>query len=203
MNEYPSIDRKVIDKTIYAFDKLDGSNIRAEWTRKNGFSKYGSRRCLIDEKTEVLGNAIVIFKNKYEKAITDIFKNERYEKAICYLEYWSPNSFAGTHVEEPHDLTLFDVSVYKKGLMLPNAFLRTFKGLETAKLLHMGNCTNEFIESVNNGTLSGMTFEGVVCKSIEYRFYGQPWMFKIKNKSWIEKLKVKCNGDMKKFEELL
>ena len=203
MNEYPTIDRNIIDKTIYAFDKLDGSNIRAEWTRKNGFSKYGSRRCLIDERTEILGNAITIFKSKYEKQLSEMFKKERYERVICFLEYWSPNSFAGTHADEPHNLTLIDVSLYKKGLMLPNVFIRAFKDVETAKLLYMGNCNNEFVESVANGTLAGMTFEGVVCKSIEYKFFGQPFMFKLKNKAWIEKLKTKCNGDMKKFEELL
>jgi hypothetical protein len=43
MKTYPSISRDIVGQPIYAFDKLDGSNIRAEWSKKNGFHKFGSR----------------------------------------------------------------------------------------------------------------------------------------------------------------
>jgi hypothetical protein len=40
MKEYPSIDREIrFGEPIYAFDKLDGSNIRAEWNKKRKFWK--------------------------------------------------------------------------------------------------------------------------------------------------------------------
>ena len=43
MKGYPSIPREVQHSlNVYAFDKLDGSQIRAEWTQKNGFFKFGS-----------------------------------------------------------------------------------------------------------------------------------------------------------------
>ena len=35
------------NETFYVFDKLDGSNIRAEWNPKKGFYKFGSRSQLL------------------------------------------------------------------------------------------------------------------------------------------------------------
>ena len=49
MKEYPSIphiDRGTGEFCI-AFTKYDGSNIRAEWTRKSGWSKFGTRTHLL------------------------------------------------------------------------------------------------------------------------------------------------------------
>jgi len=40
MLEYPTIKKEVINIPIYAFDKIDGSNIRVEWGPKNGFYKF-------------------------------------------------------------------------------------------------------------------------------------------------------------------
>jgi len=36
---YPSIDAKICDGQYYVFDKLDGSNIRAEWSKKQQLYK--------------------------------------------------------------------------------------------------------------------------------------------------------------------
>ena len=75
MKQYPSIDATVRRGIlVYAFDKLDGSNIRAEWDRKKGFTKFGSRNVLIDETESALGASIPLIKQKYEKDLTDIFK---------------------------------------------------------------------------------------------------------------------------------
>jgi hypothetical protein len=44
MKEYPSIDRKPrYGVPVYMFEKIDGSNIRVEWSKKKSFYKYGSR----------------------------------------------------------------------------------------------------------------------------------------------------------------
>lgn len=45
MITYPSLDYyfDYPEIYIYAFDKLDGSNIRFEWSRKRGFYKFGTR----------------------------------------------------------------------------------------------------------------------------------------------------------------
>lgn len=39
MKTYPTISRDVLNgMSVYAFAKLDGSNVRAEWSRKQGSS---------------------------------------------------------------------------------------------------------------------------------------------------------------------
>lgn len=203
MEQYPSVSRSIIQSfPIYAYDKLDGSNIRCEWTQKHGFEKdkFGSRKVLMDKSHEFLGEAIDLFKNKYSEQLEKIFRDERWQKVTIFFEYHSPNSFAGFHADEPHDVTLIDVHVYKKGYLPPNEFAKIFKAVETPKLLYRGTVNQTFIDDVKNGTLEGMTFEGVVCKAMEKRKYH---MFKIKNKAWLDKLKEKCGDDEKLFNELM
>lgn len=57
MKEYPSIPAAAdllarpdayLGQPFVAFDKLDGSNIRAEWDRKKGWLRFGSRRRLLE-----------------------------------------------------------------------------------------------------------------------------------------------------------
>src|SRR5690348_2974395 len=117
MKQYPTISKQTQNVPIYAFDKIDGSNIRAEWDRKKGFCKFGSRHQLIDNTHLFLGEAPDLVRQKYEKQLTDVFKKERFESAVCFFEFSGPSSFAGTHnKEEKHDVVLFDIDVYKKGL---------------------------------------------------------------------------------------
>jgi len=204
MKSYPSIDRDVRNIFVYAFDKIDGSNIRAEWTSKKGFDKFGSRNCLMDSSHPHLGDAIGIIKTKYERDLHDIFKRERFEKATAFFEYYGENSFAGTHIlDEPHDLKLIDVDVLKKGMIFPKQYLKLFGDLDIASLVYEGNCNQPFVQSVKDGTCEGITFEGTVCKSREVDKYGHPIMFKVKSLAWIEKLKQHCKGDDKLFEQLL
>lgn len=42
---------------IYAFDKIDGSNIRAEWSSKRGFYKFGSRNRLLGSDQPIINKA--------------------------------------------------------------------------------------------------------------------------------------------------
>ena len=131
----------------------------------------------------------------------DIFVSNRYEKVICFFEFWGKNSFAGNHAEEPHEVKLFDIRVHKKGILPPNEYLKLVEHLDIAKLLYYGNANQNFIESVQNRTLEKMTFEGVVCKG-QLVQPGLPLMFKIKSFEWINKLKNKCIGNQKLYEEL-
>ena len=81
MKSYPSIDGQIRRGVpFFVFAKYDGSNMRAEWHPKKGFWKFGSRTQLIDE-TNPLGKSIPLIKQKYESALTDIFKKERFEEA--------------------------------------------------------------------------------------------------------------------------
>lgn len=201
MEQYPSIDKIIRNTHIYAYDKLDGSNIRAEWTRKTGFTKFGSRRQLIDESHSLLGEAIPLFNEKYADVLDEIFRKQKYQKATAFFEFYGKNSFAGFHEDEPHEVTLFDVHIYKQGLMSPQEFNKVFKHINTAPLLFQGKPTTEFIESVHLGTLEGMTFEGVVCKA-GYDNRNKLASFKIKNKAWLTRLKEKCGNDEKMFTAL-
>ena len=83
----------------------------------------------------------------------------------------------------------------------PRDFLRTFDQVDHAPLLYHGNANQPFIETVNNGVLDGMTFEGVVCKG-KHVSPGRPLMFKLKNKAWLDRLKEKCGDDERLFKEL-
>ena len=44
-----------------AFDKLDGQNVRFEWTKKRGWFKFGMRRRLFDESDVEFGRSILVF----------------------------------------------------------------------------------------------------------------------------------------------
>jgi hypothetical protein len=202
MKTYPSIDREVTNQPIYAFDKIDGSNIRAEWTRKKGFWKFGSRKRLVDESDELLGESKALILEKYADDLTKIFREQRWQKAVAFFEFHGPSSFAGLHSpEEEKTVTLFDVAGDKKGLLEPRNFLRTFGDLDIAPLLYHGNANSEFVAEVKEGRLEGMTFEGVVCKG-KARSPGLPLMFKVKNQAWIAKLRGHCRGDERLFNEL-
>lgn len=202
MEQYHSITKKIVSRPIYAFDKLDGSNLRVEWTRKNGFCKWGTKTQMMDETNPEFGAGIGLFRAKYERDLHDIFKKERYEKTTAFFEYWSPNSFAGFHAPEPHNVTLFDIKVYKKGYLLPKDFLKLVGHLDVAKLLYHGNPNEDFVKSVQDSTLPGMTLEGVVCKGQEYVTPGMPLMFKVKALAWLNRLKIKCGADETLYERL-
>src|SRR5271166_3879848 len=149
MKAYPSIARDVVNIPIYAFDKLDGSNIRAEWSRKKGFYKFGTRTRLVDATDLMLGSAPELVTTKYERDLSDIFKKERYESAVCFFEFWGLKSFAGNHdPDEPHNVTLFDVNPYKKGILDPGAYMDLFGHLDIARLLYRGNPNADFVNSV-------------------------------------------------------
>ena len=204
MKEYTSIEKEIrYGEIVYAFDKIDGSNIRAEWNKKSKLSKFGTRHQSIGAKDSgIWGEAIQLIVEKYERDLHDIFVDQRWQTVTCFFEFWGKNSFAGNHIEEPHDVTLFDVSIYKKGYVLPREYLKLFKNVDIAKLLYYGEVNQEFIDSVKQSQLEGMTFEGVVCKMARYKTPGITDMFKVKSSVWLDKLKIKCNGDKRLFEQL-
>lgn len=202
MEIYPTIDTTILNIPIIAFDKLDGSNIRAEWTRKTGFSKFGTRRRLLDPNEEMLGEAVPLFMETYNEDLNRIFRKERFDKATVFFEFVGENSFAGYHADEVHTVTLFDIHKFKQGLLPARDFLKLVGGkVPTAPVLYEGKANEEFIRSVRSATLEGMTFEGVICKGgLDNR--RRPISFKIKNDAWLEKLKGKCGEDEKLFEKL-
>ncbi len=96
--------------------------------------------------------------------------------------------------------SLFDVDVYKQGILDPPDYLKLVGDLDVAKLLYTGRAGALFEETVRNSQLEGMTFEGVVCKALQQK--RTPVMFKIKTQAWLDKLREFCNGDIKMFDLL-
>ena len=204
MKQYPSIPSKINSEVdIYAFDKLDGSNIRVEWSPKSGFSKFGTRRRLLSEKEDHLGKAVTLFKKNWEPHLPEIFSKQRWQHSlVLFFEFFGEKSFAGYHHDDDtHKLVLIDVDVYKMGLVAPRDFLKIFEELSIPKVLYHGKCNTSFIESVRNSTLEGMSFEGVVCKA--YRPKRGNIMFKIKSQAWLNQIKEKFGDKPELLQELI
>lgn len=206
MKQYISIPRTPVDIPIYGWDKLDGSQIRCEVNRKHGLHKFGSRKVLVGPDHKFLGRAEELARARYGDSLPRILKDERWEEMTAYFEFYGPRSFAGTHhPDDEHEVRLIDVSVYKKGFMLPGDFYRTFTraGVPTAALLYEGRPNAEFLAAVRNGTLPGMTYEGVVCKGAPTKKGYPPTMFKIKSDAWVERVKALYGSDPAALEDLL
>lgn len=204
MKFYPAITKEVRqDIPIYAFDKLDGSNIRAEWNSKRGFYKFGTRNQLTDEKTMPFGRAIPLLRDKYEQDLGKVFQKQGWKDALCFFEFWGEESFAGNHnFEKTMDITLIDVNPYKQGILEPEPFVRLFGHLDIPKICYHGYVNTQLFDQVKQSTLPGMTFEGVVCKGASDTNAKAPVMFKIKSKAWLDKLREYCKGDESLFERL-
>lgn len=206
MKQYPSIDKIPVSGQVYAFDKKDGSQVRAEWNRKNGFFRWGRRHGLLDDSTPILLQAPEIFQASGAGTVLDrAFRKERIEACTVFAEFWGSLSFAGNHdLEDAHFVSVFDVFVERKGQVPPRDFIRLTADLDgvphgRAQLLHYGNANSEFLASVRDGTLPGMTFEGVVCKSPGRHGVD---MFKVKSQAWLSRLKEKCKDDLALYEML-
>ncbi len=204
VEQYPSIPRDIQNIPVYAFDKIDGSCIRVEWSSKTGFSKFGSRTRLLDPGEKPLGEAVELFNEKYAADLEQIFRKSRFVKATAFLEFYGPSSFAGLHQEEPHDLMLFDVHVYKQGMLTPKDFLALVGNrVETAPLLYHGNANSDFVESVRERQLDGMTFEGVVCKSNTFARNNRFPTFKVKSWDWLNTVKLRYSDNPGLLQQLL
>lgn len=198
MKQYPSIPHSIQTGTqIYAFNKIDGSNIRAEWNVNKGFSKFGTRTRLLGEDQGILNKSKDLILETHD-FIKDICKQNRWKDITLFYEFAGEKSCFGIHQEDDvHQVYLIDASPYKVGIIPPKDFIDIFSGTNIAKCLYHGICNSEFIESVKNGTLEGISEEGVVCKA---KGKGNTiTMFKIKRQSWYDKLKIHCNGNEEMF----
>lgn len=202
---YPSIPYATECRVpIVAFDKLDGSNVRIEWSKKKGFYKFGTRKRLLDETDVVFGVVPDILEKKIGPALSKALDDAGFDRVMCFFEFHGKNSFAGMH--DPNDemqLTLIDVAPFKLGLLDPERFLKLFGHLNVPRVLYTGEVTPDFIESVRSSTLEGMTFEGVVCKGKNDKKTKAPIMFKQKSKAWLDKLHSYCGDNYELFRTLL
>jgi hypothetical protein len=73
--------------------------------------------------------------------------------------------------------------------------------LDIPEVLHVGHLDPAVVHAIKNGTLDGMTFEGVVCKYPQKKT-GHSQMFKIKSNLWLDKLREHVDGDEEAFRRL-
>jgi len=190
-----------------AFYKHDGSNIRAEWSRKHGWYKFGSRKVLIDE-THPLGDAIQIFLNTYGDDLEKIFKQHKFyrncQNMTVFGEYFGENSFAGWHSpNDEKEIVLFDISIHKKGMISPKEFVKIFGHLKIPKIIYEGNFNASFIQDVKDGKYP--VVEGIVAKGNlpSGRHPHNLWMAKIKTKTWLDKLREEAIIHPNRFKNQL
>lgn len=190
MKLYPSIAQSTGQKfqefDAYVFDKVDGSNLRFEYSRKRGFYKYGTRHRLFDETDDQFPDAKDLFHNTLADPLSKVAKKEGWDGLTVFCEYWGPGSFAGEHIAgEPKKLTLFDANPYKKGILGPKRFLDLFGHLEIPKFLGRVRWTRGYVERVRLGQVEGITFEGVVGKGGDGH---KLVMAKAKTQAWVNKV---------------
>lgn len=191
MKEYPSIEPihkmpKGIE--LYTFAKEDGSNLRFEWNKKRGWYKYGTRTHLFDETDKAFGQAIPIFQDIWAEDLGKIAIDNKWEEVVVFCEFWGDNSIAGRHSpDDQKRLTLFDVNVYKKGILIPEEFLRLFGHLPIATYLGERVWDDKFLDDVRCGGVEGMSFEGVVGKMYS-KGKNQILMYKAKSQAWINRV---------------
>jgi hypothetical protein len=199
---------KAPQEPCIAFSKLDGSNLRFEYSRKQGWHKFGTRHLMFNETDDLYGCAIKIFLDTYGDAIPKVLHdNKNYrgvQNVIAYCEFFGPNSMAGWHQkDDPKELVLFDLWVYKKGFVLPRDFVNDFGHIKIPPVVYEGNFNKQFVMDVKEGLYP--VDEGVVAKGVIKGFKNSPngiWMSKVKSKLWIEKLR-KCYKESQEFRKAL
>lgn len=189
MKRYPSIiypPASGLGQRLHTFAKLDGSNLRFEWSRKKSWYKVGTRRRLLDQTDPIFGPALPLFTNTLADDCARVCRDQRWQRAVVYCEYYGPNSFAGVH--QPGDdmkLTVIDVAPYKKGLLPPKEFLKLFGRLGPH---HLGlvKWNKEFADRVRRGEVEGASFEGVVGKAARGK---KLLLYKAKTQQWKDRVK--------------
>lgn len=192
---------------VYAFDKLDGSNLRFEWSPKRGFYKFGTRNNMIDRSQEQFGFAIDLFLNKYGDGLEKVFKTERiYRNAqnfVCFAELVGTKSEFGWHDygNDVFDITLIDVNQFKVGLIPPKQFIDDFAHLGIPEVLYHGNLNKEFVKTVKANAIEGYNMaEGVICKGVTPTKKGGDSLYycKIKTDDWMDRLRARGGDEYKK-----
>lgn len=195
MFEYPSMKntkKAKFGEMVFVFDKIDGSNFRAKWTRKHGFNLFGTRTQLVDETTNYWGDVVKLFNETRAEALSKYFTDKtKADNIIVFSEFHGENSYAGKHKDEPHKLTVFDVYDPKiKSFMGPENFINYIGSVtEIPRVFANTELNYELVQDVREGKYD--VVEGVICKGIERKgnFAGGVPMYKIKTMQYLDRLK--------------
>jgi len=181
---------------VIGFDKLDGSNIRSEWSKKRGFYKFGTRNVMIDENSEQFGMAVKIFKEKYNDSLSSIFTSKEYrniQSFVCFAEFVGSKPCFGQHdfENDTFDTILFDISQYKKGFVPPRQFINDFGNIGIPRIVYDGNLNMDLIKRVKSNEF-GLS-EGIIAKGLITNKKGNDNLYycKIKTDDWFNRLRNK------------
>jgi hypothetical protein len=201
MKHYPSLPgpSQAPHGPCYGFLKLDGSNIRMEYSHKRGWYKFGTRNLMFDVTSELFGPAIPLFLQKYGDELPKVFKSSKELRGVSnfvvFCEWFGAKSFAGQHEhDDPKDIVLFDVNPIKKGILGPKMFLDLFGHLPVAELVFQGNfgpeieqnVREEKVDLVSKYEIKTEIPEGVICKTGDRH---ELTMWKVKTNRYREELK--------------
>lgn len=178
-----------------AFHKYDGSNLRFEWSKKQGWLKFGTRNRVLPLNDPIWSSAFELFLGAFAEDCERVFRDnpayQRIERATVYSEFFGPSTFAGLHDwDEPKEIVVFDVSIHKRGYVLPAEFISHFGHLRVAEVVYEGPFDRTFVENVRDGKY--VDGEGVVAKGVMpgKRKHSQNgiWMSKVKTQAWLDEL---------------
>lgn len=198
MEQYPETmgaKHAPLGRPCIAFYKYDGSNLRWEWNPKRGWHKMGTRTELFSEDHPLWGQAVPLFDEIKDDIVSRVRAEFRdVQRITAFTEFFGKSSFAGTHMEcEQKELRLFDVYLFKKGMMPGKWFLDVFGDADyAAEPIYIGNLNQPFIQDVREGKYP--VWEGVVAK-------GDGFQVKIKTNAYLAKLKEVFGHRWEKFGE--
>ena len=69
--------------------------------------------------------------------------------------------------------------------------------------MYQGKIDEPFVQSVREGTLKGISMEGVVCKTKDCEKGYPHTMCKIKTNKWLQKLEEYCGDNHQLYKDLL
>ena len=126
--------------------------------------------------------------------IVNHYHGRKVERITAFTEFFGPSSFAGSHeIDEPKQLVLFDVFVFKKGFIPPRQFSKLFSHKDWgAKVVYDGNVTHQFIRDIYDSKYD--VDEGVICK-------GDGFSFKVKTSQYLDRLKSTFMDDWEQYGE--
>lgn len=191
MKQYPSIPNasffRVRPFQASVFDKLDGQNIRAEYSRSRGFHKFGSRTQLIDDTHPDFAPAILHFRENLQDELERICRERKLQKMTVFAEWWGEHSLGGRHrMGDPLRLSVLDATCDNRGWVSPSDFRSTFED-RVATPAYLGEVLwdDAYVQRVLRGEVS-CTLEGVVGKNLQGPVLT---LAKAKTSVWLERIK--------------
>jgi hypothetical protein len=159
---------------------------------------------LLGSDQGLLSKAQSLISNEQDN-FSKLFLQQKFNKVVCYFEFVGSKSFAGSHeIDDVHKMILFDISVENRGFLQPEVFLNLFTNTDfkIPKLLYHGPIDKNFVFSVKNDKLPGITSEGVVAKAYNDQKRTLE-MFKIKTNKWVAAVKDKYKSEPIILNDLL